>query len=62
MNKLKDILKEQGRSHKWLASKLEVSPATIRNWINNKTKPDIDEVVDICKILCINIEELIEGK
>jgi putative transcriptional regulator len=53
MNKLREILRAQGRSKKWLAEQLGKSENTIGSWCSNKTQPKSSDIQSICKLLNI---------
>lgn len=58
-NKLKQILKEQGRSQRWLAEQLEIHEVTVNNWCRNNNKP-LGKMVSmaIAEVLKIDIKDL----
>ena len=57
--KLKEILKEQGRSQEWLRSQLQVDKSTIWRWINDKIIIPTKHQYTIKDLLGLdNIEEL----
>ncbi len=60
MNKIKSVLQEQGRSQKWLITKLGVSTASLSLYVNNHQSPKLDTLVEIAKHLDVDIHELIE--
>lgn len=59
MNRIKAILKEQGRSQRWLASKLKKSYVNVSYYCNNKVQPPLDVLNDIANILDVDIRELL---
>ncbi len=59
INKLKEVLAEEGRSSKWLAAKLEKDPATVSRWINNHIQPSLETLDKIANILDVNIQDLL---
>ncbi len=60
MNRIKIVLKAQGRSQKWLSEKLGVSTASLSLYANNHLSPKLDTLGAIAKILNVNIHDLIE--
>ena len=42
MNRIKEVLKEQGRTQKWLAEKVEKSYVIVPNYCNNNAQPSIE--------------------
>lgn len=59
MNRIKEILKEQGRTQTWLAAKIGKSYVIVTNYCNNNAQPSIQVLTDISKILDIDIRELL---
>ncbi|MGE5406459.1 MAG: helix-turn-helix domain-containing protein [Methanosarcina sp.] len=61
MNRIKDILKEQGRTQRWLAIKLDKSFVNVSNYCNNKVQPPLDVLSEIAKVLDVDIRELLKS-
>lgn len=61
MNRIKEILKEQGRSQTWLAEQIGKSYVVVTNYCNNKTQPSLSTLKKIADILDIDIRELLES-
>jgi len=59
MNRIKKILKEQGRTQTWLAEKIGKSYVVVTNYCNNNSQPSIQVLTDISKVLDIDIRELL---
>ena len=59
MNRIKKVLKEQGRTQTWLAEKIGKSYVVVTNYCNNNSQPSIQVLTDISKILDIDIRELL---
>lgn len=59
MNRIKEILKEQGRTQTWLAEKIGKSYVIVTNYCNNNAQPSIQVLTDISKVLDIDIRELL---
>ena len=59
LNRIKEVLLEQGRSGKWLASQLGFDPATISRWCTNKVQPSMEVFVKAAKVLDVDVRELI---
>ena len=51
MNRIKEVLKEKGISHAWLAKKLDKSYNTINEYASNVRQPSIEDLYRIAKIL-----------
>lgn len=60
MNRIKELLKEQGRSQVWLAEQIGKSYVVVTNYCNNKSQPSIQTLQRISKILDVDIRELLE--
>ncbi|HXC05026.1 MAG TPA: helix-turn-helix transcriptional regulator [Bacteroidia bacterium] len=58
MNQIKTILKNQGRSQRWLAVKLNKSYSTITKYCNNVSQPKEKMMVRIASLLELDVEEL----
>ena len=59
MNRIKIVLKEQGRTQTWLAEKIGKSYVVVTNYCNNNSQPSIQVLTDISKILDIDVRELL---
>ena len=59
MNRIKKVLKEQGRTQTWLAEKIGKSYVVVTNYCNNNTQPSIQVLTDISQVLDIDIRELL---
>lgn len=59
MNRIKEILREQGRSQRWLAEKIDKSYVVVTNYCNNKAQPSIEVLKIIADVLDIDIRELL---
>ncbi len=58
--RLEEILKEQGRSKKWLAGQLGVSTETVSHWCRKLNFPKSTTLSKIAEILKIKRSELFE--
>ena len=61
LNRIKDILREQGRSGSWLSRQIEKDPATVSRWCSNKQQPSIETLYKISLVLYIDIKELLNA-
>lgn len=61
MNRIKEVMKEQGRTQVWLAGKIGKSQGTIALYVNNKLQPTLDTLFKIAKFLEVNPKTLIES-
>ena len=62
VNRLKVVLVEQNRTGKWLAEQLGKDPSTISKWSSNTAQPPLDILINIAKLLEVDIKELINEK
>jgi putative transcriptional regulator len=59
MNRIKEILLDQGRSQIWLAGKIGRSYVVVTNYCNNKTQPSIPVLRKIAEALQVDVRELL---
>ena len=59
MNRIKEVLKEQGRTQTWLAEKIEKSYVIVTNYCNNNAQPSIEVLRKIAKILDVDVRILL---
>lgn len=60
INRLKEILIEQGRSGKWLAMQLGKDPATVSQWCTNRVQPSLETIDKIAELINVNRKDLIK--
>ena len=58
-NRIKEVLKEQGRTQTWLADKIEKSYVVVTNYCNNNAQPSIEVLRNIAKVLDVDVRELL---
>jgi putative transcriptional regulator len=59
INRIKVVLVEKNKTNKWLASQLKMNETTISRWCTNNTQPTIETLVEIAKLLNVDIKELL---
>ena len=59
LNKIKDVLESKGISQTWLAKQLGKSFSTVNCYARNKYQPDLETLLEISKILEVNLKDLI---
>lgn len=59
LNKIKEVLDSKGVSQTWLAKQLGKSFSTVNCYARNKYQPDLETLLDISKILEIDLKDLI---
>jgi putative transcriptional regulator len=58
--RINEVLKEKGLQQKELAEKLGVSKVTVNYWCNNQSKPSIETLGEIARILKVKLTYLIK--
>ena len=58
INRLKVVLAEKKKTNKWLAEELSKDPATVSKWCTNTLQPNVETLVDIAKLLDVEIQDL----
>lgn len=61
INRLKVILAEKEKTNKWLAEKLGKSEVTVSRWVRNENQPSMETLLEISKLLDIDIKELLNS-
>lgn len=59
INRLKVVLVENGKTGKWLAETLGKNEATISRWCTNDVQPPLETLIQIAKLLDVDVKELI---
>jgi transcriptional regulator with XRE-family HTH domain len=59
MNRVKEVLKEQGRTQTWLSEKIGKSYVIVTNYCNNNAQPSIEVLRKIADILDIDVRILL---
>ena len=59
LNKIKEVLDSKGISQTWLAKQLGKSFSTVNCYARNKYQPDLETLLDISKILEVDLKDLI---
>ena len=59
LNRLKVILAEKKNKNKELAEMLAKDQATVSKWCTNSAQPSLENLVEIAKVLKIDVSELI---
>ena len=58
-NRIREVLREQGRTNKWLAAQLDKNEVTVSRWCRNVQQPDLETLYQIATILGIHARELL---
>lgn len=59
MNRIKAVLAEKQLTSRWLATKLGKAENTVSRWCSNKVQPSLENLVEIAKILDIDVKDLL---
>ena len=59
LNKIKEVLDSKGISQTWLAKQLGKSFSTVNCYARNKYHPDLETLLEISKILEVDLKDLI---
>ena len=59
MNRIKEVLKDQGRSQSWLTKQLGKSYVVVTNYCNNKSQPRIATLRKIAQSLNVDVRDLL---
>ena len=59
MNRIKAVLAEKQLTSKWLAQELGKAENTVSRWCSNKVQPSLENLVEIAKVLYIDVRILI---
>ncbi|MCW3162462.1 helix-turn-helix transcriptional regulator [Chryseobacterium oryctis] len=61
INRLKVVLAEKGKTNKWLSQQLNKNETTISRWCTNENQPSMENLIEIAKLLEIDVLELINS-
>lgn len=59
MNRIKKVLKEQGRTQTWLAEQIGKSYVIVTNYCNNNSQPSIQVLTEISQVLDVDVRDLL---
>ena len=59
INRIKVVLVDKRKTNKWLSEQLNVSPTTVSKWCTNAAQPPLETLMQIVKLLEVQIEELL---
>ena len=59
LNRIKDVLDSKGISQTWLAKQLGKSFSTVNCCARNKYQPDLETLLEISKVLEVDLKDLI---
>lgn len=61
INRLKVVLAEKEKTNKWLAEQLNKSEVTVSRWVTNEIQPSMETLLEIAKVLDVDIKDLINS-
>ena len=59
INRIKVILAEKEKTNKWLAEQVGKDPATISKWCTNTAQPSLEMLLQIAKVLNVEVKDLL---
>ena len=59
INRIKVMLVEKNRTSKWLAKEMGRDPATISKWCTNTAQPSLPQLMQIARLLEVDVRKLI---
>lgn len=59
LNRIKAVLAEENKTNKWLAETLGKNVTTVSRWCTNENQPTLETLIEIAKVLNIDVRELI---
>jgi putative transcriptional regulator len=62
MNRLKEVLREQGRMQTYLCREMNRTANTVSNWCNNRVQPSVQDLYQIAELLNCEVAELLVEK
>ena len=62
MNRIKEVLEEQGRSQKWLAAQIGKSYNMVNAYVQNRQQPRLEILFEIAKVLGIDPKQLLKSE
>lgn len=61
INRIRVVLAEQDRTNKWLAEKIGKNRTTVSRWCTNDMQPSLETLVELAKILDVDVRDLIHS-
>jgi transcriptional regulator with XRE-family HTH domain len=59
MNRIKEVLENQGRSQRWLADKLGKSYNMVNAYVQNRQQPRVEILYEIAELLSVDVKDLL---
>lgn len=61
LNRLRVVLADKQITNKWVAGEMGVNEMTVSRWRTNKVQPSVAHLVEIARLLKVDIKDLIEA-
>ena len=62
MNRIKEVLEEQGRSQKWLGIQIGKSYNMVNAYVQNRQQPRLEILFEIAKVLGVDPKQLLKSE
>ena len=59
LNKIGDVLRDQGRTNQWLANQLGVNYVTVSRWVRNTQQPGLETLYRVANVLGVPVCDLL---
>lgn len=61
LNRIKVVLEDKGISQTWLSKKLGKSFSTVNSYVCNRSQPNLNTLLEISKLLGVDLKDLISN-
>ncbi|MDR3712352.1 MAG: helix-turn-helix transcriptional regulator [Puia sp.] len=58
LNRIAEVLKEEGRTNQWLAAEMKVHENTVSKWATNRQQPRLSQFYEMSILLRCDMREL----
>lgn len=59
LNRINEVLREQGRTNKWLSAQLGKNEVTVSRWCRNLQQPDLETLYRVAHLLGVPVCDLL---
>lgn len=59
INRIRVALAEQNKTNRWLAEQMGKSEITISRWVQNKTQPSLEQLLQVAKFLSVDRKSVV---
>ena len=60
LNRIKIVLVEKNKTAKWLSEQVGRNVTSVSRWCTNEVQPSMENLVEIAKLLEVDVRELIK--